>query len=486
MEYGLKNDPGLSDFENVLTNTRECVFQIGQAKNESNANIIVFPEYVLTTPNLPNNLENISTYVPTPAEDASPCMRVRSPYADFLVLISCAAFQHQVYVVINVIEKANSSTNSIIYYNTNVVFDTRGAVIARYRKINLVNEDMFTPGEEVTVFTSFGVTFGLLSTADILHKNPLETLMNDLRVTDLIYPNSWHSETPFFKGLSLQDGVAKKYGVNLLASGYSDPRDGMGGSGIFLSDASIGIIDLSLITTQTRLASRVNIIPTRTPASVCEHNVNVIPRIGGQPPTVDNFGLNFENMELYTFVDLELGVNVTTGEVCSEGSDFCCEYDIAFNSPLTNTSTVYKVAAFYGIRSMSNPLSTLGVRSCALVACQNDNSSSCSMRPSAFNVEFSRVTIKTHVPTNQDTFYIPSTLSSSLRPLTLYTYCEGDIEDGQVEIAMTIERANDIMAFGIFGRVYNLDGGEVGRGFGSFIKALTMLIFSSIVAAYLM
>lgn len=50
----------------------------------------------------------------------------------FLVDLSCAANEHNIHVVVNLIEReTNNSTNVTLYYNTNVVFDTTGAVIAR-------------------------------------------------------------------------------------------------------------------------------------------------------------------------------------------------------------------------------------------------------------------------------------------------------------------------------------------------------------------
>lgn len=58
-------------------------------------------------------------------------------YSQTLKRISCAAKENQIYVVINIAEKlpCNRSTCTKydkVYYNTNIVFDRNGKIIARY------------------------------------------------------------------------------------------------------------------------------------------------------------------------------------------------------------------------------------------------------------------------------------------------------------------------------------------------------------------
>lgn len=75
----------------------------------------------------------------------------------------------------------------------------------RYRKINLYDEDKFTPGKiediENAVFTTdFGRTFGTFICFDILFYNPSRQILNLNRttVTDIVYPTAWYSIMPFY------------------------------------------------------------------------------------------------------------------------------------------------------------------------------------------------------------------------------------------------------------------------------------------------
>lgn len=41
------------------------------------------------------------------------------------------AIEHELYIVINIAEKAYNERNQSIYYNTNVVFDKQGKIVAK-------------------------------------------------------------------------------------------------------------------------------------------------------------------------------------------------------------------------------------------------------------------------------------------------------------------------------------------------------------------
>lgn len=147
--------------------------------------------------------------------------------------ISCAARENKIYVVINIAEKLSCTEDpcpkdKVFYYNTNVVFDRTGKIIARYlyififiiniiynvtykylitmsryRKTNLFLERQFnvtaTP-EVVTFNTDFGVKFGTFICFDILFYKPALQLTRTYEVTDIVFPTAWFSEAPFLTG----------------------------------------------------------------------------------------------------------------------------------------------------------------------------------------------------------------------------------------------------------------------------------------------
>lgn len=60
-------------------------------------------------------------------------------FQSYLRQLSCAAKDNKIYVAVNVMEKAPSSKSSawdgLLLYNTEVVFDRSGMVVARYAQV---------------------------------------------------------------------------------------------------------------------------------------------------------------------------------------------------------------------------------------------------------------------------------------------------------------------------------------------------------------
>ncbi|GJQ79117.1 hypothetical protein Trydic_g5371 [Trypoxylus dichotomus] len=553
MEYSPPiRDPTYTDIEYVAVNVRRYVEFIQQAVTRQ-AHIVVFPEYGLTTTNLPADLINLSTTVPDPADMISPCanrpvfegegldivmkevdstlkkldqrelrrnflgvhsvalenlpskrvfhneVKVRTgpkiyegtlrtgyngivlqwretltlvlragikPVLTFFTDLSCAANEHRIFVVVNLIERAKNRKNATIYYNTNVVFASNGAVIARYRKINLFNEHQLTAGNEVVTFKGFNnITFGLFTSFDILFKTPAQDVL-DSGATDIIYPTAWTSETPFLHSFSIQDGYAKSNGVNLLVSGYNNVSNGMVGAAIFSADGTIVLSSVTPAAAQNIFSGTLNVITRRSPEAVCNSITIGDPRTGLLPELTDVLKVIHENMELYSFQNLPLGVNKISGQICSEGTYFCCKYDIRFNTAYAANSTIYKMVAFFGRRGFpeaKTTINTIGVGTCALVHCSSEDNMSCGQFNARTNVNFESVRISTLLNPRYSS-YQPATLDTNHSPLTGFRFCT---IDKNVEIDLQVNDTQTLFSFGIFVRVHSFDGLPQGRGAAS-------------------
>lgn len=469
----------------ILENVREYIDLMEQAA-EKGVQIIVFPEDGLTGWEgiTHNTVDELSTDVPDPIQQITPCASTNSNYSKFFVDLSCAAETHRIYTVVNLIERQyDNKTNKKIYHNTNVVFNRNGVVVAKYRKINLFNEPVFVPGNTIVTFkTDFGVTFGMFICFDIMFKNPALDVLSNPEVTDVVYSAAWFSELPFYGALSIQDGFAKSTGINLLASGLDNPSQKNGGSGIYLANGSIAEVHMSGAKTTKMLIQDVPINGAKNSSDSCKGasgatSPSVEPRAGpgfgiGVLPNISNFITSEENTVNYTFKSLNLDKSEISETICS-GSNFCCSFNITVKRD-TNVQLnyVYKLLAYYGVSQISSNRS-LGLRNCALVACLNDTNSSCGGRhkQSPTGVTFESISVKGNF--NPQTSHAqPATLKANLQPATDYKYCKKTISKDQVEIQMTTtQRQESILTFGIHGRVFNYDDKR-----GGVINSATFLI----------
>jgi predicted amidohydrolase len=193
----LNPDPNQELLENLNDHLR-----ILDSPEAADLDIIVFAEYVL-------NYFPTAVFVPDPDRKVNPCTSSEFDDHDILKQLSCAAKRGRKYVVINLVEKVKCTKNcpgnqKIIYYNTSIVFDRNGRMIARYRKYHLFDEGRLTTPEApelITFDTDFGVTFGVLICFDINFYRPALILARQWNVTDMVISFYWHSELPHGTGL---------------------------------------------------------------------------------------------------------------------------------------------------------------------------------------------------------------------------------------------------------------------------------------------
>ena len=198
--------------------------------------IVVFPELTLNTlmdpVPVPNPEDNIISCIPDSPE--------------LLSQLSCLAIETGKYIVINLSESFECDSlpdndsrpcdpTAVHRYNTNVVFDRNGTLIARYRKTHLFREPgtsvTYEP-EIVTFDTDFGVRFGVVTCFDLLFAEPTLELVK-LGVKDFVFPAYWVSEPPFLTSVQIFESWAYGNDVNLIASGTNYAPAGSTGTGVF-------------------------------------------------------------------------------------------------------------------------------------------------------------------------------------------------------------------------------------------------------------
>ncbi|KAL4629728.1 biotinidase-like [Arapaima gigas] len=211
------------------------------------AQIIVFPEDGIHGFNYTR--ESIAAYLETVPDPAavrwSPCSQPEEiPHTEVLRRLSCMAKKNAIYVVANMPDRQDCDKKNDTHcppdgryqFNTDVVFDTNGTIVARYHKQNLYFEAAFdTPPEceHVTFDTPFAGRFGVLTCFDILFYKPAVFLVEKLGVRQLVYPTAWMNQLPLLAAVQFQRAFSYAAGATLLAANVRAAELGMTGSGIF-------------------------------------------------------------------------------------------------------------------------------------------------------------------------------------------------------------------------------------------------------------
>ncbi len=125
----------------------------------------------------------------------------------------------------SVIEKSNEKDNK--YYNTCYVL-RNGEVIAKYKKINVIDEEIkagITPGKETVNFKVGSVKAGIMICADCLNKEIVKEVCSNSKIVFL--PISMTSpDHPKVEGHPLSIAMAKSYGVTVVKISRISVYDG--------------------------------------------------------------------------------------------------------------------------------------------------------------------------------------------------------------------------------------------------------------------
>ncbi|KAI4504061.1 hypothetical protein M0802_000532 [Mischocyttarus mexicanus] len=455
----------------VANNSRETILSnINMYENFirnasiQNADIIVFPEDGITTYNLPQKSQMDSWSTVIPSAKFTPCTQDMDGMTQELKRISCAAKNNKIYVVINIAERVpcydnECPKNESLYYNSNVVFDRNGTVIAKYRKQNLYLEPVFTTPkhpEIVTFDTDFGVTFGTFICFDILFAVPALNLTRDVKVTDIVYTTAWFSETPFLTATQTQLGWAYGEDVNLLAAGYNDPSKGNSGSGIYYGRNGVGKIMMSREKTSKLI---IDVVPKKVPKKKSKNqeikdskthvHIHDELRRKREVTSVNNLKLLRDNITLYKTEILN--GNVSLG-LCHH--DHCCNFTVKVNK--IDTKVKYRLVVYNGIRNYAN-IRYVGTRVCSIVQCSDDTLESCGSTLESQTI-FQEISISGKFDKSLNSLIMPNTLKTDLLPITSFSYEENSHNDHKhVLITNSNKTLTNLLTFGVYCRDYDRD-----------------------------
>ncbi|KAL6053728.1 Symplectin/biotinidase-like protein 1 [Balamuthia mandrillaris] len=209
----------------MLANLQQYGQLMEQATTQHQAQIIVFPEYGLTGPVMPNASWAEPYAEPIPEVEASrpiiPCQHSDPAVNPVLHRASCLAQRYKLVTVLNMADRQQQDGEPTPrLYNTLVALSHEGELLAKYHKTNLFFEPQWQPGDGEPVYfdTWFGVRFGMLICFDLMFAKPQAALLRTNAITDIVFSSWWVNYPPLITATESQQGWSRLNGVNLLAS----------------------------------------------------------------------------------------------------------------------------------------------------------------------------------------------------------------------------------------------------------------------------
>uniref|UniRef100_A0A182JLI2 Uncharacterized protein n=1 Tax=Anopheles atroparvus TaxID=41427 RepID=A0A182JLI2_ANOAO len=419
------------------------------------SDIIVFPELTL------NSLSD-TVFVPEPDQHISPC---DDTHDSILIALSCLARETRKYLVINLSEQYYLRQQAeTVRYNTDVVFDRNGTVIARYRKYNLFKE----PGTSVTAVpelvsfeTDFGVRFGVFTCFDILFAAPtLELIKHGLR--DFVFPAFWTSEPPFLTSTQIFESWAYANDANLIVAGTNYDLSGATGTGVF--NGRNGALLAHFTGVPTRALYTVT-VPKSNPGRTVQYHSRTsdmleVPMAASRSHRLP--GAEFERVRmgrdfLEQFTTIQLNPSwrqETIAQIVCSGL-FCCDFTVSLQLDEQRDRThYYRLAVFDGVRTFQG-FADAHVSICGVIACANQTIASCGLLLpyNSGYMEFSTISISGRFQAN-GTLAMPSTLDMRMYSYDASRYvftADVNYTTNQQQITMNLTSpVSDMQTFGIY------------------------------------
>ncbi|KAL1461746.1 hypothetical protein WDU94_013618 [Cyamophila willieti] len=458
--------------QDLIQANAEQYIKIIQNASHYDVDIIVFPECGLVGTPIPKKRADVKPYLTTIPDATDHAIPYKEPhkYAKVLTMLSKAAAESNMYVVVNMFERVNCSvddTSSICvgkdteyHYNTNVVFDRHGQIIAKYRKFNLFLEFAFdtTPQPELVSFdTDFGVTFGVFICFDILFPQPAVELVRQKNVTDFVFSAAWMSELPLLTAVTVHSSWAFSMDVNFLSSNLNNPAQYGGGSGIYAGRQGIQVAVMPQYTGSQLLISRVPKKNSPSPLRPTESHGHVVPLIPAPVHRQNQLRLlcdsSYSSFHSKPLECVQPEDKTTSTFSYSEPKHgFSCSIEVVWsNKDCNNNMPSYKMFGYAGERSFSGA-KTCYIEVCGLSAVRTDKEAvvGCGRIPDLYDsgVTIHSISINTSSSTGKNTIAIPSTLNSSIIPFNVADYTFNN--DGKSIQMNLVNPSTDLITFAVY------------------------------------
>ncbi|XP_046840395.1 pantetheinase-like [Xenia sp. Carnegie-2017] len=441
--------------EIMMKNVNVYKQQVITAKNK-NARIIVFPEYGLTGFNHDREsfrpfLENI----PDPTRiEWNACTDPEPDNSTFILnRLSCLAKDNNIYLVVNMgdIKPCNKTTDlncpedGRYQYNTNVVFDNKGNLIARYHKQHPFMNELKTVNrpkepEFITFQTPFG-KFGTFTCFDVLFHDPAITLVEKYNIDHVVFPTAWFDVLPLFAAIGFHSSWARGMGVNFLASNTHVPILLNTGSGIYSYNGSKdyfrSLSEGGKLLIASLPKSHRNLALDKSAAQIDRDNLSHSNVTWNEEFYSDLFG------DLFQFKELRNDEDAL--KICYNHSKTCCS--LTYKMVKKRTDELYALGVFDGIHTKEGQYY---LRICTLIKCLNTSRKSCGQKVYNAKTIFEFISLNSYLNTS---YVFPQVVADGVSLLP--GEWMNDFPVHMLETTQTLSKG--LLTAALFGRVYHLD-----------------------------
>jgi biotinidase len=263
----------------------------------------------------------------------------------------------------------------------------------------------------------------------------------------------------YITAIQVQEGWSRALDVNLLASGYDDPGNRNGGSGIYAGELGRLAATMPPSKTSKLLISQV----PKKKRGLLESDwpgMSQTLQLEQQRPSIVESERIFFSDYLAPYTTQLLETTDTHTELCNRG--LCCQFDIRTEGTAGKSQVAsYRLAVFNGIRPLLGGR-TAGIQVCAVISCNNLSLSSCGQTivtgKELATFEFISVQMNS---SRVNSVHMPTTLQHSILPLDARSYelTSRILSDDLTQVLLrTTKSIHNLWTFGIYAREYDLDG----------------------------
>uniref|UniRef100_A0A8C5N0Q2 CN hydrolase domain-containing protein n=1 Tax=Leptobrachium leishanense TaxID=445787 RepID=A0A8C5N0Q2_9ANUR len=326
--------------------------------------------------------------------------------------LSCLAKQNSIYVVANIGDKKYCNTSEAgcpkdgqYNYNTAVVYDSEGKLIARYHKQHLfLGETQFNAPHEAEIVsfdTPFG-RFGIFICFDVLFHDPAVALVVDHNVDTILFPTAWMNVLPHLSAIEFHSAWAMGMGVNFLSSNTHLTTRRMTGSGVF-SPENIGPYYYNMDSEDGHLVISELIAHPRNTSTYYGIKWNQYASTIKKFPSGTNVFKGNVFFDEFTFTELKEPQGSYT--ICQ--NDLCCHlsYKKARNDAhKIHKNEIYVIGAFDGLHVVEGQYH---LQVCTLLKCLSSDLQTCGESVDTASTKFESFSLSGNFSTN---FVFPEVL----------------------------------------------------------------------------